>query len=98
MTKQMPTAYLLINCDLASTREVIGQITEIPGTLECTELDAAYDILVKINKRTVDELKDVIKSKLKKIPDIKSIVALVAIEGKMEDIDHSKSDRSNIFS
>lgn len=94
----MPTAYLLINCDLASTREVIGQITEIPGTLECTELDAAYDILVKINKRTVDELKDVIKSKLKKIPDIKSIVALVAIEGKMEDIDHSKSDRSNIFS
>ena len=98
MTKQMPTAYLLINCDLARTREVIGQITEIPGTLECTELDAAYDILVKINMRTVDELKDVIKSKLKKIPDIKSIVALVAIEGKMEDIDHSKSDRSNILS
>jgi DNA-binding Lrp family transcriptional regulator len=94
----MPTAYLLINCDLARTREVIGQITELPGILECTELDAAYDILVKINMRTVDELKEVIKSKLKKISDIRSLVALVAIEGRTEGFDHPKSDGDNTFS
>ncbi len=80
----MPTAYILINCDLSRTREVIAEITRLPGILECTELDAAYDILVKINSRTVEELKETIKSKLKKIPDIKSILALVAIEGKTE--------------
>ena len=78
--------------------EVIGQITKLPGILECTELDAAYDILVKINMRTVDELKEIIKSKFKKIPDIKSVVALVAIEGKTEDFDHPKSDSTNKFS
>jgi DNA-binding Lrp family transcriptional regulator len=94
----MPTAYLLINCDLANTREVITEIIQLPGILECTELDAAYDIIVKINLRTTDELKETIKSKLKKIPDIKSIIALVAIEGKTEDLNHPKDDKTNNFS
>lgn len=88
MTKNMPTAYILINCDLARTREVIAEIIRLPGILDCTELDAAYDILVKINSRTVEELKETIKSKLKKIPDIKSTLALVAIEGKTEGLNH----------
>jgi len=66
------------------------EIIQLPGILECTELDAAYDIIVKINLRTTDELKETIKSKLKKIPDIKSIIALVAIEGKTEDLNPSK--------
>jgi hypothetical protein len=48
--------------------------------------------------RTVDELKEVIKSKLKKISDIRSLVALVAIEGRTEGFDHPKSDGDNTFS
>jgi len=94
----MPTAYLLINCDLARTREVIEGINQLPGILECIELDAAYDILVKIHSRTVDGLKETIKSKLKKIPDIKAIVALVAIEGKPEYLNHLKDDRTSNYS
>jgi hypothetical protein len=40
----------------------------------------AYDILVKLNQGSVDELKETIKWHLKKIPEIKSTVTLIAIE------------------
>ena len=77
----MPTAYVLIICDLYHKSEVMEEISRLPGILDSAELDAAYDILVKLNLETVEELKETIKGHLKKIPDIKSIVALVAIEG-----------------
>ena len=78
----MPIAYVLINCDLDRKSEVMEEISQLPGILESTELDAAYDILVKLNRGTAEELRDTIKSKLKKIPDIKSIVTLVVIEDR----------------
>ncbi|MFZ0511316.1 MAG: Lrp/AsnC ligand binding domain-containing protein [Candidatus Nitrosopolaris sp.] len=76
----MPTAYVLINCDLDHKGEVMKELSQLPGILESAELDAAYDILVKLNLETVEELKETIKGHLKKMPDIKSTITLVAIE------------------
>jgi DNA-binding Lrp family transcriptional regulator len=80
--KVMPTAYVLINCDLDHKGEVMKEISQLPGMLEFAELDAAYDILVKLRLESVEELKETIKRHLKKIPYIRNTIALVAIEGK----------------
>jgi len=77
--KAMTTAYVLINCDNKS--EVIKEINQLQGILESAELDAVYDILVKLNLGTIEELKETINGPLKKIPYIKSIVTLVATSG-----------------
>ena len=74
----MPTAYVLINCDLYHKRQVVKEISRLPGISESVELDAIYDILVKLNPVTVEELKETITGPLKKIRYIKSIVTLVA--------------------
>jgi DNA-binding Lrp family transcriptional regulator len=76
----MPTAYVLINCDLDHKGEVSRGISQLPGVLESAELDTAYDILVKLNLGTVEELQETTNGHIKKIPHIKSIVTLVAIE------------------
>lgn len=76
----MPTAYVLINCDISHKTEVIKELSQLPGILEVAEVHGAYDILVKLNQGSVDELKETIKWHLKKIPDIKSTVTLIAIE------------------
>jgi len=47
--KKNDTAYVLINCDLYHKSEVIKEISQLPGILESVELDAAYNILVKLN-------------------------------------------------
>jgi DNA-binding Lrp family transcriptional regulator len=90
----MPTAYLLITCDLDRKSEVLEEINRLPGILESTELDAAYDILVKLNRCTAIELKDTIKSELKKIPDIKSVVTLVVIEDQDRGHNYPEDNRT----
>jgi DNA-binding Lrp family transcriptional regulator len=77
----MPIAYVLINCDLDHKGEVMKELSELPGILESAELSTAYDILVKLDLETVEELKETIKEHIKKMPDIRSTVMLIVIEG-----------------
>jgi DNA-binding Lrp family transcriptional regulator len=81
----MPTAYVLINCDVDHKNEVMNQLDQLPGIFETVELHGAYDILARFNMQSVEELKDTIKFHLKKIPDIKSTVTLIAIEGPLQE-------------
>jgi DNA-binding Lrp family transcriptional regulator len=78
--KVKPTVYVLINCDLDHKDEVMMDVSQLPGMIELAELDAAYDILVKLRVETVEELKETIKGRLKKMPYIRNALALVAIE------------------
>ncbi len=73
----MSVAYVLINCDLDRKYEVMKELSELPGILEAAELDAAYDILIKLRRGTVEELKETINGHLKKIPYVKSTITLV---------------------
>jgi DNA-binding Lrp family transcriptional regulator len=64
--KVKPTVYVLINCDLDHKDEVMMEVSHLPGMIELAELDAAYDILVKLRVETVEELKETVKGRLKK--------------------------------
>jgi DNA-binding Lrp family transcriptional regulator len=78
----MVIAYVLINYDFDHKSEVMKNLSQLPGTLELVQLDAAYDILIKLELETVEELKETIKGHLRKVPHIRNTIALVAIEGK----------------
>jgi hypothetical protein len=47
-------------CDL-DHKVVMEEVNQLPGILESAELDTAYDILVKLNLGTVEELQETIK-------------------------------------
>ena len=64
----MPTAYVLINCDVDHKKEVMNQLDQLPGIFETAELHGAYDILARFTMQSVEELKDTIKLHLKKYP------------------------------
>jgi len=78
--KVKPTAYVLINCDLDHKDEVMMEVSQLPGVIELADLDAAYDILVKLRVETVGELKEIVKGHLRKMPHIRNTLVLVAIE------------------
>jgi DNA-binding Lrp family transcriptional regulator len=81
----MPTAYVLINCDVDHKNEVMNELRQLPGIFEAAALHGAYDILARFNLESVEELKDTIKLHLKKIPDIKTTVTLIAIESPRQE-------------
>ena len=55
-------------------------VGQLPGIIELADLDAAYDILVKLSVETFEELKETVKGHLMKMPHIRNTLVLVAIE------------------
>ena len=78
----MPTAYVLINCDLGSEGDVITELKSIDGVKEVHGTFGAYDILAKVEASQVETLRETITWKIRKIPKIRSTLTLMGIEGQ----------------
>ena len=78
----MATAYVLINCELGSEESIIQQLKSLPGVVEVHGTFGAYDILVKIESSTGEDLREAIPWKRRKIEQIRSTLTLMGIEGQ----------------
>ncbi len=78
----MATAYVLINCELGAEQKVIDQIKPIGGIKEVRGVFGAYDILAKIETPSVEQLREIITWKIRKIDRIRSTLTLMGVEGQ----------------
>ena len=78
----MSTAYVLINCELGSEESIIKQLKSLPSIVEVHGTFGAYDILGKIESSTVEDLRETITWKIRKIEQIRSTLTLMGIEGQ----------------
>lgn len=78
----MTKAYVLINCDLGSEKNVISSlkslddVTEVHGTL------GLYDVIVKIESDSEEKIQKTITNFIRKMPKIHSTMTLTRSEGK----------------
>jgi len=77
----MTTAYVLINCDLGFDTEIIDEIKQLDEVKEAHGIFGAYDIIVKLESPNVENLKDVITWKIRKLNRVRSTLTLMAVEG-----------------
>ena len=77
----MTTAYVLINCDLGFDTEIIDEIKQLDEVKEAHGIFGAYDIIVKLESDNVDNLRDVITWKIRKLNRVRSTLTLMATEG-----------------
>ena len=78
----MAEAYILINCDIGSEEEVITALKAVDGIKEVHGTFGAYDILAKLESSQVEELRETITWKIRKIDKIRSTLTLIGIEGQ----------------
>jgi len=78
----MPTAYLLINCDLGSEESMIKDIKGLDGVKEIKGTYGIYDIIAKIESNNMDSLKETITWKIRRMSKVRSTVTLIVIEGQ----------------
>jgi len=78
----MAEAYILINCEIGSEEEVITALKNIDGIKEVHGTFGAYDILAKIESSQVEDLRETITWKIRKIDKIRSTLTLMGIEGQ----------------
>ena len=78
----MAEAYILINCEIGSEEDVITALKNVDGIKEVHGTFGAYDILAKIESLQVEDLRETITWKIRKIDKIRSTLTLMGIEGQ----------------
>jgi DNA-binding Lrp family transcriptional regulator len=80
----MPTAYVLINCDLGSEEDIIRDLKKLPEAVEVSGVYGVYDIIAKIRADTMDKLRETITWHVRKIDKVRSTLTMIVIEGQGE--------------
>jgi len=74
-------AYVLLNVEIDSNREVLDSLKEIPDVKEAHQLYGVYDFIIRVEAGTLQELKDLITNRIRGIGKIRSTLALICIRG-----------------
>ena len=78
----MPTAFVMVNCDLEieSEQKAINKLKNVQGVIDVNEVTGVYDIVVKITSDTLESLKEIIIRDIRTIDVIRSTMTLIVIE------------------
>ena len=78
----MPTAYVLINCDLGSEDDIIKELKKLPEVVEVSGVFGVYDITVRIRSDSMDKLREVVTWNVRRIDKVRSTLTMMVIEGQ----------------
>ncbi|MEM2982436.1 MAG: Lrp/AsnC ligand binding domain-containing protein [Candidatus Bathyarchaeia archaeon] len=78
----MPSAYVLVNAEIGFEGEVLKDIKKIPNVKEAYVVYGVYDIVAKVEAGTMDELKEVVAWKIRRLDKVRSTLTMIIVEGK----------------
>jgi DNA-binding Lrp family transcriptional regulator len=79
------TAYIMINCDLGYEESVIEQLRSIECVKEVQGVLGNFDILVKIEVSSIEALREIITSKIRKIQKIRCTTTVICSKNGRSD-------------
>jgi DNA-binding Lrp family transcriptional regulator len=77
----VPLAFVLINTEIGSECEVMSELSKLDNVKEAHPVYGVYDIVTKVEAETVDQLKEIITTKIRRLGKIRSTLTMMAIEG-----------------
>ena len=72
----MEGSFVLLNCKENQEKDVIAQLREISEIKEIQCVTGPYDILVKVEASTIEELNKVVTWKIRKLKNVRSTYTL----------------------
>lgn len=78
----MAKAYVLINCDLGSEKNVISSLKEVGGVKEAHGTLGLYDIIIKIESESEEKIREIVTGIIRKMPKIHSTMTLTRSESE----------------
>jgi len=75
-------AYVLMNCDLGSEKNIISSLKEIKDVKEAQGILGLYDIIAKIESESEDKIREVVTGVIRKMPKIQSTMTLTRSESE----------------
>ncbi len=78
----MATAIVLINTDIGAEEEVLSELDRIEGVTEAYVVYGVYDIVVKVQAPSMDKLKEIVTTRIRRLPKVRSTLTMIVVEGK----------------
>jgi len=75
----MTTAFIMINAEIGFEDQLEEELRKLNNVREVHPVYGAYDIVVKVEAETMDQLKEVI-SRIRKLDKIKSTLTMTVME------------------
>jgi DNA-binding Lrp family transcriptional regulator len=75
-------AYVLINCDLGSEKNVISSLKEVDDVKEAHGTLGLYDIIIKIESESEEKIREIVTGIIRKMPKIHSTMTLTRSESE----------------
>ncbi len=76
---EMEKAYMLISCEIGEEQSLCSQLTEIPEIKNCLVTFGSYDIVAEFVTESSMDMNEIITSKIRKLPKIRSTITLRVI-------------------
>ena len=77
----MERAYVLINCDLGTEKDLIEEISNLENVKEVHGTMGSYDIIATVESKTSEKIRQTVIGKIRKLDHIRSTLTLMGIEG-----------------
>ena len=78
----MSKAFVLINCELGSEKQVLSDLKTIDCVKSVYGVFGAYDILINLECERLEDLRQMVTSKIRLIDNIRSTMTLIGIDGQ----------------
>lgn len=75
----MEIAFVLINTEMASETDVNRELREIEEVKEVYGVYGVYDLVVRVEAETMQKLKDVISSKIRRLENVRSTLTMIVM-------------------
>jgi DNA-binding Lrp family transcriptional regulator len=63
-------AYILVQTEVGKAAEVAAAIAQIPGVSQSEDVTGPYDVIVRVEGPSVDELGSLVVSQIQRVPGI----------------------------
>ncbi len=78
----MPTAFVMINTEIGSEKEILDEIRKIDAVKESYMVYGVYDIVATVSADTMDNLKEIVTWNIRRLDKVRATLTMIIIEGK----------------
>ena len=76
----MPLAFVLVNVQIGSEREVLEALRKIDGVEGAYVVYGVYDIVAKVKAESMDELREIVTYKIRRLDKVQSTQTMMVYE------------------
>ncbi|MEK0319263.1 MAG: Lrp/AsnC ligand binding domain-containing protein [Nitrosopumilus sp.] len=72
----MNITYILISCEVGTEKSILAELKSLESVKEISGVFGSYDIIVKLEAASEEELKEIVVSKIRNLQEVRTTIIL----------------------